>query len=232
MHKHSRVMDRVMTIYDVKRLMKKDNQPNSTLRISIHAKIIIRHSQHEIAVADNTGKMTLSIYNRANVLLRSGEILSFVNLCRRKQTQRLRVTFATSIQRLPNDIAERFQKIPFIPEETICSKDLKHPSLNRIILKKLFLRIILINQPEMCHQTKQSYQEIICHDNDNIVTIRLQSSLLASKNLLARKLAGYTHCVVQDFYIIERFEYNVKIKIVEQVSTLNPILKHDIQPIM
>ena len=210
-------MDKLISISEAKQLIQESDEPNKTFRISLHGRIVTRFSQHKIMIQDSSGSINLSIYNRANVLLRSGEKLSFVNLSRKRKSQSLCATFATSIERLQCDEAEKVKNISFIPEQTISSKDLISPSLNKIIIEKLFLKIFLVNAPQKCYQTKQHYQEITCHDNDNVVTIRLQGSLLT--RLLATKLEAYNYCMVQDFYIMEKYELNFKVRVIENMST-------------
>lgn len=200
-----------------KMVQNKNKPPNENQRIvCIHAKIIQRETVAKIVIADNTGCIKIRVKHK-NPLIRAGEKLSFVNIhISRKGAA---ITYMTTIEKLKVEEAANLNSIKPIPEKIIDSNHLFKLSFYKLIIKKLFLNIYSINAPEKCEKTKQYKQEIICHDNQNVVTIIIQGNTLI--NFLSKKLKGFVHCMIQDFLIVERYEHNTSVKIVENISTIS-----------
>ena len=184
--------------------------------ITLCALVVERISFRKIVVSDETGNLTISIkQGRSSTLLRAGANLSFHNL--KIKQKRVLITFNTTIEKIQEK--QSLKNIPIVPEKTITSNDLKQSNINSIIINKLFLKIHTINQPEKCSITEQYLQKIICYDNTNIVTLVLQGSMLIK--YISQRLTSCNCCMIQDFIVLEKFELNFTVKLVENISTLS-----------
>lgn len=217
------------TVEEIKRIIQKkekEKKEKSELTqnqeiVSLHAKVIQRLTNSKIIVEDNTGRLQIKTKQRSP-LIRSGEKLSFANL--QLSRKGAAITYVTTIEKLKSEDNTNLKNIESIPEKKIRSNHLFKLNLYQITIYRLFLNIHSVSKPVKSEENQQYKQEIICYDNENVVTIILQCNVLI--NFYSQNLKKYNCCMIQDFIIMERYEYNATVKIVKNVSTFNLFNTH------